>query len=66
VSRRVAAVSVLAVILGYTRWPAAASRYRDTLPHADCTVLDDVGYCPRLDVPLETAELVLGLTVRPA
>jgi pimeloyl-ACP methyl ester carboxylesterase len=43
-------------------WPRTAERYRkDWLPHADWVVLDDVGHCPQLDVPLETAELVLGL-----
>jgi pimeloyl-ACP methyl ester carboxylesterase len=44
-------------------WPAAAARYRDEwLPHADWVVLDDVGHCPQLDVPLEAAQLVLGVT----
>jgi pimeloyl-ACP methyl ester carboxylesterase len=41
-------------------WPGAAARYREWLPHADWVVLDDVGHCPQLDVPLETAELILG------
>jgi pimeloyl-ACP methyl ester carboxylesterase len=42
-------------------WPSAAARYRDDwLPHADWVVLDGVGHCPQLDVPLETAELILG------
>jgi len=42
---------------------SAAARYRDELlPHADWVVLDGVGHCPQLDVPLETAELILGLT----
>jgi pimeloyl-ACP methyl ester carboxylesterase len=46
-------------------WPAAAARYRDDwLPHADWVVLDDVGHCPQLDVPLETAQLILGVTSR--
>jgi pimeloyl-ACP methyl ester carboxylesterase len=46
-------------------WPAAAARYRDEwLPHADWVELDGVGHCPQLDVPLETAELVLGFTAR--
>src|SRR5436309_13887863 len=41
-------------------WPASAVRFRDEwLPHADWIVLDGVGHCPQLDVPLETAELVL-------
>jgi pimeloyl-ACP methyl ester carboxylesterase len=45
------------------RWPAAAERYRrDWLPHADWVELDGVGHCPQLDVPLETAQLVLGFT----
>lgn len=40
-------------------WPSAAARYRtDWLPHADWIVLDDVGHCPQLDVPTETAALV--------
>jgi pimeloyl-ACP methyl ester carboxylesterase len=46
-------------------WPTAAVRYRDDwLPHADWVELDDVGHCPQVDVPLETAELILGFTVR--
>ena len=44
-------------------WPSAAVRYREEwLPHADWVVLDDVGHAPQLDVPLETAELILGFT----
>ncbi|MEZ0284750.1 MAG: alpha/beta fold hydrolase [Thermoleophilia bacterium] len=44
-------------------WPAAAARYRaDLLPHADWVELDGVGHCPQLEVPLETGELILGLT----
>jgi pimeloyl-ACP methyl ester carboxylesterase len=44
-------------------WPAAAARYRtDWLPHADWVVLDDVGHTPQLDVPTETAQLILGFT----
>ena len=46
------------------RWPAAAARHRRALPHVDWVVLDGVGHCPQLDVPLETAELILGLTAR--
>ena len=43
-------------------WPTAAARYRtEWLPHADWVELDDVGHCPQVDVPLETAELILGL-----
>jgi pimeloyl-ACP methyl ester carboxylesterase len=40
-------------------WPSAAARYQsDWLPHADWIVLDDVGHCPQLDVPTETAALI--------
>lgn len=43
--------------------PRAAMRYREQLlPHADWIELEDVGHCPQLDVPLETAELILGFT----
>ena len=43
-------------------WPSAAVRYRtDWLPHADWVELDGVGHCPQLDVPLETAQLIVGL-----
>jgi pimeloyl-ACP methyl ester carboxylesterase len=30
--------------------------------HADWIELDGVGHCPQLDVPLETAQLILGFT----
>src|SRR3954451_805233 len=41
-------------------WPSAATRYReDWLPHADWVVLDGVGHSPQLDVPLESAQLIL-------
>ena len=43
-------------------WPSAAAGLRAALPHADWVVLDDVGHAVPLDVPLEAAELVLGLT----
>ena len=44
-------------------WPSAAARYRDDwLPAADWVELDGVGHCPQLDVPLETAQLVLDFT----
>jgi len=43
-------------------WPAAAARYRQQLPNADWIVLDGVGHSPQLDVPLETAQLILGFT----
>jgi pimeloyl-ACP methyl ester carboxylesterase len=42
--------------------PSAAARFRAELPHADWVELDGIGHCPQLDVPLETAELILGLT----
>ena len=46
----------------------AARRPRATAatgcPHADWVELDGVGHCPQLDVPLETAELILGFTAR--
>jgi pimeloyl-ACP methyl ester carboxylesterase len=46
-------------------WPSAAVRYRtDWLPHADWVELDGIGHCPQLDVPLETAQLILGFTTR--
>ena len=42
-------------------WPSAAARYRtEWLPQADWVELEGVGHCPQLDVPLETAELILG------
>jgi len=43
-------------------WPAAAARYRNWLAHADWVELEDVGHAPQLDVPLEAAQLILGLT----
>jgi pimeloyl-ACP methyl ester carboxylesterase len=44
-------------------WPSAAARFRrEWLPHADWVELDDVGHCPQLDVPLETAQLILGVS----
>jgi len=44
-------------------WPRAAVRYRDSwLPNADWVVLDGVGHCPQLDVPVEAAQLILGFT----
>jgi pimeloyl-ACP methyl ester carboxylesterase len=46
-------------------WPSAAARFRtDWLPHADWVELDGVGHAPQLDVPLETAQLILGFTAR--
>jgi pimeloyl-ACP methyl ester carboxylesterase len=43
-------------------WPSSAARYRRDLPQADWVELDGVGHCPQLDIPLETAELILGFT----
>jgi pimeloyl-ACP methyl ester carboxylesterase len=44
-------------------WPRTAARYcTDWFPHADWVELDGVGHCPQLDVPLETAQLILGVT----
>ena len=34
------------------------------LPGADWIVLDEAGHCPQLERPLETAQLILGLTDR--
>jgi len=41
-------------------WPGAAARFEEQLPNADWVVLDGVGHCPQLDVPLETAQLILS------
>jgi pimeloyl-ACP methyl ester carboxylesterase len=44
-------------------WPSAAARFRQGgLAWADWVVLDGVGHCPQLDVPLEAAELILGVS----
>jgi pimeloyl-ACP methyl ester carboxylesterase len=44
-------------------WPSSAARYRnDWLPHADWIELEGVGHCPQLEVPLETAQLIVGFT----
>ena len=44
-------------------WPQSAARYRNQLlPHADWIELDEIGHCPQLDAPLETAQLILGFT----
>ena len=46
-------------------WPSAAVRYREEwLPHADWVELDGIDHCPQLDVPLETAQLILGVHAR--
>jgi pimeloyl-ACP methyl ester carboxylesterase len=45
------------------RWPSAAVRYQqDWLPAADWVELDGIGHMPQLDVPAETAQLILGWT----
>lgn len=45
------------------KWPGAAVRFKeDWLPNADWVVLDGVGHCIQLDVPAETAQLILGFT----
>jgi pimeloyl-ACP methyl ester carboxylesterase len=43
-------------------WPSAAARYRAWFPQADWVELEGVGHAPQLDVPLETAQLILGFT----
>ena len=44
-------------------WPGTAARFRDTwLPRAEWIELDGIGHCPQLEVPLETTQLILGLT----
>ena len=44
-------------------WPAAAARFRhEWLPHAEWVELEGIGHCPRLDVPLEAAQLILGVS----
>ncbi len=46
-------------------WPSAAARFReDWFPHADWVELDGIGHCPQLDVPTETAQLILGFSAR--
>ena len=45
------------------KWPSAATRFRDDwLPQADWVVLEGVGHCPQLDIPLEAAHLIVGFT----
>jgi pimeloyl-ACP methyl ester carboxylesterase len=44
-------------------WPAAAARFRNEwLPLADWVVLDGAGHALQMDVPLETAQLILDFT----
>jgi pimeloyl-ACP methyl ester carboxylesterase len=46
-------------------WPSAAARYRsEWVPQADWVQLDGIGHSPQLDVPLETAQLILGFADR--
>jgi pimeloyl-ACP methyl ester carboxylesterase len=46
-------------------WPAAAARYRSGwLAQAEWVELEGVGHCPQLDVPVETAELLVSFTDR--
>ena len=46
------------------RWPTAAARFRELVPHAEWIELDGIGHMPQLDVPAETADVILGLTAR--
>jgi pimeloyl-ACP methyl ester carboxylesterase len=43
-------------------WPEAAAGYRRRFPHTDWVVLEGVGHCPQLELPLETVQLILGHT----
>jgi pimeloyl-ACP methyl ester carboxylesterase len=44
-------------------WPRSAARFRNEwLPLVDWVVLDGVGHAPQLDIPLETAQLILDFT----
>lgn len=45
-------------------WPAAAVRYQELLPGAEWIELPGVGHSPQLDVPAQTAELILEFTAR--
>lgn len=46
-------------------WPSSAERYRrEWLPQADWVELEGVGHCPQLDVPSETAALIVDFTSR--
>jgi pimeloyl-ACP methyl ester carboxylesterase len=45
-------------------WPETAARYRrEWLPNADWVELDGIGHAPQLDVPTETAQLILDWTL---
>lgn len=43
-------------------YPAAAARFHEWVPAAEWVELEGIGHCPQLDVPAETAELVLGFS----
>jgi pimeloyl-ACP methyl ester carboxylesterase len=44
-------------------WPSAAEKFRDQwLAHADWVELEGIGHHPQLDVPIETAELIVSFT----
>lgn len=43
-------------------WPSAAAGLRERLPNADWVELEGVGHCPQLDVPRETAGLIVSFT----
>lgn len=45
-------------------WPGAAAGFRERLPPADWVEIDGVGHCVQLDVPVEAAQLILGMTRR--
>ncbi|MGK2932712.1 MAG: alpha/beta fold hydrolase [Solirubrobacterales bacterium] len=45
------------------RYPRTARRFReDWVPNADWIEMPGVGHCPQLDVPAETAQLILGFS----
>jgi pimeloyl-ACP methyl ester carboxylesterase len=43
-------------------YPAAADGFREKVPNAEWVVLENVGHCPQLDVPEETARLILEVS----
>ena len=43
-------------------WPTAAAGFLESLPQAEWVELEGAGHCPQLDVPLETAQLIVGFT----
>jgi len=46
-------------------WPSAAARFRDNwLPQTDWVQLEGIGHRPQLDIPLVTAQLILGVSSR--